>query len=124
MECRCWSLTCDIKKKKNTKQNKNKIRRYKTIHTFTKRIEDKANDNDNKNNNDNSISINNNTNNNDHNNNNDNVIIKLLENAKITRYYLSRHQNKWACSKNIFFLTKIPKLNVTKNQNKKSMFLT
>ena len=34
-ECDCWSLTCDIKKKKM------KIRGYKEIHTFTKKIEDK-----------------------------------------------------------------------------------
>ena len=33
-ECDCWSLTCDIKKKK-----KMKIRGYKEIHTFTKKIE-------------------------------------------------------------------------------------
>ena len=33
------------------KRKKNKIRGYITIHTFTKRIEDKTNDNNNKNNN-------------------------------------------------------------------------
>ena len=32
-ECDCWSLTCDIKKMK--------IKGYKEIHTFTKKIEDK-----------------------------------------------------------------------------------
>ena len=42
-ECNCWSLTCDIKKKR---------RGYKTlIHTFTNRIEGKTNDDDNNNNN-------------------------------------------------------------------------
>ena len=52
-------------------KKKKKIRGYKTIHTFTKRIEDKANDTDNKNNN---KSNNNNTgiNNDNHNHNNDN----------------------------------------------------
>ena len=66
-ECNCWSLTCGIKKKnKNKKTTKNKIRGYKTIHTFTKKIEEKANDNNKKNNNksnNNNISINNNNNN-------------------------------------------------------------
>ena len=38
-------------KKKQQKTKKNKIRGYKTIRTFTKRIEDKTNDNNNKNNN-------------------------------------------------------------------------
>ena len=46
MKCRerdCWSLNCSIKKK---------IGGYKTlIHTFTKRIEEKANNNNNNNNN-------------------------------------------------------------------------
>ena len=42
------------------KKKKNKIRGYKTIHTFTKRIEDKAIDNYN----DNNVSINNSNNNN------------------------------------------------------------
>ena len=51
-ECDCCSLNCGIKKKKKIG--------YKTTHTFTKRIEDKAND-------DNNININNN----DNNNNND-----------------------------------------------------
>ena len=41
-ECDCWSLTWGIKKK---------IGGYKTlIHTFTKRIEEKANNNNNNNN--------------------------------------------------------------------------
>ena len=49
------------------KKEKKKIRGYKTIHTFTKRTEDKANDNNNKNTNNgnnNNISINNDNNNN------------------------------------------------------------
>ena len=58
-ECDCWSLTCDIKKK---------IRRYKTIHTLTKRIKDRTTDNNNNNNN-NSISSNNNNSNNNNSNN-------------------------------------------------------
>ena len=40
IKCRewdCWFLTCGIKKKKKTK-----IRWYKTTHSFTKKIEDKA----------------------------------------------------------------------------------
>ena len=49
-------------------KEKKKIRGHKTIHTFTKRIEDKTNDNNKKNNNksndNNNISINNNNNNN------------------------------------------------------------
>ena len=60
-ECDCCSLNCGIKKKKKIG--------YKTTHTFTKRIEDKANDDNNNNN------INNNNNNNDDdgiNNDNDN----------------------------------------------------
>ena len=60
-ECDCCSLNCGIKKKKKTG--------YKTTHTFTKRIEDKANDDNNNNN------INNNNNNDDDdgiNNDNDN----------------------------------------------------
>ena len=59
-ECDCCSLNCGIKKKKKIG--------YKTTHTFTKRIEDKAND-------DNNININNNNNNNNNNDdgiNNDN----------------------------------------------------
>ena len=51
------------------KKIKKKIRGYKTIHTFTKRIEDKTTDNNN-NNNINSINNNNNNNNNDNNSNN------------------------------------------------------
>ena len=47
------------------KKEKKKIRGYKTIHTFTKRTEDKANDKKNTNNgNNNDISINNDNNNN------------------------------------------------------------
>ena len=49
------------------KKKKNKIRGYKTIHTFTKRIEDKAIHNYNENNiksNNNNVSINNSNNNN------------------------------------------------------------
>ena len=49
------------------KKEKKKIRGYKTIHTFTKRTEDKANDKNNKNTNNgnnNNISINNDNNNN------------------------------------------------------------
>ena len=46
-ECDCSSLTCGIKKKKG------KIKEHKTIHTFTKRIEDKTNDNNNNSNNNN-----------------------------------------------------------------------
>ena len=60
-ECDCCSLNCGIKKKKKIG--------YKTTHTFTKRIEDKANDDNNNNN------INNNNNNDDDdgiNNDNDN----------------------------------------------------
>ena len=59
-ECDCCSLNCGIKKKKIG---------YKTTHTFTKRIEDKANDNNN-----NNINNNNNNNNNSNNNNNDDGI--------------------------------------------------
>ena len=61
-ECDCCSLNCGIKKKKIG---------YKTTHTFTKRIEDKANDD---NNNINNINNNNNNNNNNgiNNDNNDN----------------------------------------------------
>ena len=44
-ECDCCSLNCGIKKKKKIG--------YKTTHTFTKRIEDKANDDNNNNNNNN-----------------------------------------------------------------------
>ena len=44
-ECDCLSLICGIKNKIK------KIRGYKTIHTFTKKTEDKTNDNNNKNNN-------------------------------------------------------------------------
>ena len=44
-KCDCWSLICGIKKK-----NKKKIREYKSIHTFTKRIEVQKNDKNNKNN--------------------------------------------------------------------------
>ena len=58
-ECDCCSLNCGIKKKKKIG--------YKTTHTFTKRIEDKANDNNN-----NNINNNNNNNNNSNNNNNNN----------------------------------------------------
>ena len=43
-ECDCWSLTYGIKIK-----IKKEKRVYKTIHTFTKRIEDKTNTNDNNN---------------------------------------------------------------------------
>ena len=53
------------------KKTKTKISGYNTIHTFTKRAEDKINDNNNKNNNksnNNNISINNNNNNNSNNN--------------------------------------------------------
>ena len=60
-ECDCCSLNCGIKKKKKIG--------YKTTHTFTKRIEDKANDNNN-----NNINNNNNNNNNSNNNNNDDGI--------------------------------------------------
>ena len=59
-ECDCCSLNCGIKKKKIG---------YKTTHTFTKRIEDKANDD---NNNINNINNNNNNNNGINNDNNDN----------------------------------------------------
>ena len=52
------------------KKIKKKIRGYKTIHTFTKRIEDKTTDNNKNNNNNNINSINNNNNNNDNNSNN------------------------------------------------------
>ena len=58
-ECDCCSLNCGIKKKKKIG--------YKTTHTFTKRIEDKAND-------DNNININNNNNNNNNNNDDDDGI--------------------------------------------------
>ena len=61
-ECDCCSLNCGIKKKKKIG--------YKTTHTFTKRIEDKANDDNN-----NNINNNNNNNNDDDdgiNNDNDN----------------------------------------------------
>ena len=44
-----WLLIFNLWHKK--KIIKIKIRGYKTIHTFTKRIEDKTNDNNNKNNN-------------------------------------------------------------------------
>ena len=59
-----------------------KIRGYKTKHTFTKRIEDKANDDNNKNNdksnnNNNNFSINDNNNNNNSNNNNKTKINNL-----------------------------------------------
>ena len=53
------------------KKIKKKIRGYKTIHTFTKRIEDKTTDNNN-NNNINSINNNNNNNNNNNDNNSNN----------------------------------------------------
>ena len=58
-ECDCCSLNCGIKKKKKTG--------YKTTHTFTKRIEDKANDDNNNNNEDDGI-------NNDNDNSTDNKI--------------------------------------------------
>ena len=58
-ECDCCSLNCGIKKKKKIG--------YKTTHTFTKRIEDKANDDNN-----NNINNNNNNNNDDDGINNDN----------------------------------------------------
>ena len=51
------------------KKEKKKRRGHKTIHTFTKRIEDKTNNNNNKNNN---KSNNNNISNNNNNNNNNN----------------------------------------------------
>ena len=57
-ECDCCSLNCGIKKKKKIG--------YKTTHTFTKRIEDKAND-------DNNININNNNNNNNNNDDDDGI---------------------------------------------------
>ena len=50
----------------NLWHKKRKIRGYKTIHTFRKRIEDKTNDNNNKNN----KKSNNNDNNSNNNNNN------------------------------------------------------
>ena len=56
-----WLLIFNLGYKKSFK--KEKIRGYKTIHTFTKRIEDKTNDDDNNN------SINNNNNNNNNKNN-------------------------------------------------------
>ena len=55
-----WLLILNLGYKKSFK--KGKIRGYKTIHTFTKRIEDKTNDDDNNN------SINNNNNNNNNKN--------------------------------------------------------
>ena len=65
-----WLLIFNLWHKK--KIIKIKIRGYKTIHTFTKRIEDKTNDDNKFNNksNNNNISINNNNNNNNSNNNN------------------------------------------------------
>ena len=53
------------------KENK-KIRRYKTIHTFTKRTDDKANDNNTNSKSKNNYYYNNSNNNNNNNNNNDN----------------------------------------------------
>ena len=57
-------------------KEKKKIRGYKTIHTFTKRIEDKTidnyNENNNKSNNNNNVSIDNSNNNNNDNNSNGN----------------------------------------------------
>ena len=59
------------------KRIKKKIRGYKTIHTFTKRIEDKTTDN---NNNINSINNNNSNNNNDNNSkNNDKTKTKNIK---------------------------------------------
>ena len=51
---------------------KEKIRGYKTIHNFTKKIEDKTNDNNNNNNNSNNNNNNDDDNNNDDNNSNNN----------------------------------------------------
>ena len=62
-------ITCGIKK--TNKQKTKKIWGYKTIHTFTKRTEDKTNDkNNNKSNNNNIIIINNNNNCDNNSNNN------------------------------------------------------
>ena len=58
------------------KRIKKKIRGYKTIHTFTKRIEDKTTDN---NNNINSINNNNNNNNDNNSNNNDKTKTKNIK---------------------------------------------
>ena len=75
---------------------KEKIRGYKTIHNFTKKIEDKANDNNNSNNNNN----NDDDNNNDDNNNNNNSIngnsndIKSSNNNKIKTKKIRRTQSK------------------------------
>ena len=52
-----WLLIFNLGYKKSFK--KGKIRGYKTIHTFTKRIEDKTNDDDNNNNNNNNNNKNN-----------------------------------------------------------------
>ena len=44
MECDCWSLTCDIRKKQNKKQQQQQQQhKTKKKDTFAKRIVDKTN---------------------------------------------------------------------------------
>ena len=71
---KCRKYDCNPNPNLWHKKNKNKIRGYKTIHTFTIRIEDKTNDNNNINNN----KSNNNNDNNSNNNNNKTKSKQLL----------------------------------------------
>ena len=73
---------------------KEKIRGYKTIHNFTKKIEDKANDNNNSNNNNNNDDDNNNDDNNNNSINGNSNDIKSSNNNKIKTKKIRRTQSK------------------------------
>ena len=85
-------MVVDLHKKGGTKKKEKKIVGYKTIHTLTKKIEDKRYDNKNK---DNNISMNDNNisdiNNNNNNNNNNNIAETMKYWVNVQQAIVSSH---------------------------------